>query len=91
MSRETGGEAFFPGSARQLQAIYARILDELGSRYTLGYESTDTQRDGKFRKVQVRVTAPSAKGAKVRTRTGYLAPIKRSGGLKPAGYVLPPQ
>jgi Ca-activated chloride channel family protein len=78
MARETGGEAFFPGSARQLQSIYARILDELASRYTVGYESTNTSTDGKFRKVQVRVTAASAKGAKIRTRTGYLAPVKRS-------------
>ena len=77
MARETGGEAFFPGSVRQLQSIYARILDELASRYTIGYESANKTTDGKFRKVQVRVTAPSAKGAKVRTRTGYLAPIKR--------------
>ena len=77
MSRETGGEAFFPGSSRQLQSIYARILDELSSRYTVGYESTNIKADGKFRKVQVRVTAPAGKGAKVRTRTGYLAPIKK--------------
>ena len=77
MSRETGGEAFFPGSSRQLQSIYARILDELSSRYTVGYESPNIKADGKFRKVQVRVTAPAGKGAKVRTRTGYLAPIKK--------------
>lgn len=77
MARETGGEAFFPPSVRHLQAIYARILDELSSRYTIGYESTNRKVDGKFRKVQVRVTAPSAKGAKVRTRTGYLPLIKR--------------
>ena len=77
MSRETGGEAFFPSSVRELQSIYARILDELASRYTIGYESANPKKDGKFRKVQVKVVAPSAKGAKVRTRTGYLAPVVR--------------
>lgn len=77
LARETGGNAYFPGSVRALQTVYARILDELGSRYTLGYESTNTKADGRFRKVQVRLTAPSARSARVRTRSGYLAPIKR--------------
>ena len=31
--------------------------------------------DGKFREVQVRLTKPEVKGAKVRTRSGYLAPL----------------
>ena len=77
LARETGGDAYFPGSTRELQSVYAHILDELGSRYTLGYESTNTKTDGKFRKVQVRVTAASAKSAKLRTRSGYLAPTRK--------------
>jgi VWFA-related protein len=77
MARETGGDAFFPGSTRELQSVYARILDELDSRYTLGYESTNTKADGKFRKVQVRLTAAGAPAARLRTRSGYLAPIRR--------------
>jgi Ca-activated chloride channel homolog len=77
LARETGGEAYFPASTRELQSVYARILDELGSRYTLGYESTNPKTDGKFRKVQVRVTAPAAKSANLSTRSGYLAPTPR--------------
>jgi Ca-activated chloride channel family protein len=76
MARETGGTAFFPGSTRELQSVYARILDELDSRYTLGYESTNTSADGKFRKVQVRLTGAGA-SARLRTRSGYIAPIRR--------------
>jgi hypothetical protein len=68
------GDAFFPSSPKELHKIYARILDEIGSRYTIGYVSTNTKPDGKFRKVQVRLTIPEHKSAKVRTRTGYLAP-----------------
>ena len=74
IARETGGDAFFPSSARELNEQYARILDELGSRYTIGYVSTNTQADGKFREVEVKLTRPEARGAKVRTRTGYMAP-----------------
>jgi Ca-activated chloride channel family protein len=73
IARETGGEAFYPGSVEELTEAYAKILDELGSRYTMGYVSTNLKRDGKFREVQVRVTRPDLKGAKVRTRSGYLA------------------
>jgi Ca-activated chloride channel family protein len=74
LAREAGGEAFFPSSPKELHKIYARILDEIGSRYTIGYVSTNTKPDGKFRKVQIKLTSPEHKSAKVRTRTGYLAP-----------------
>jgi VWFA-related protein len=77
LARETGGEAFFPGNKRDLQTAYARILDELGSRYTIGYERSAARADGRFHKIQVRLTAPSPKDAKIRTRSGYLAPGKR--------------
>jgi Ca-activated chloride channel family protein len=74
IARETGGDSFFPGSPRDLNEQYARILDELGSRYTIGYVSTNRVADGKFRKVEVKLTKPDLRGAKVRTRTGYMAP-----------------
>ena len=74
LARETGGDAFFPASVRELHGIYARILDELGSRYTLGYVSSNPAADGRFRKVQVRLATPALKSAKVRTRSGYIAP-----------------
>jgi Ca-activated chloride channel family protein len=77
MARETGGDAFFPSSVKELQSVYARILDELGSRYTIGYESTNPKADGKFRKVQVKLANPDAKNVRIRTRSGYLAPVKR--------------
>ena len=77
MARETGGEAFFPGSKRDLETVYSRILAELGSRYTIGYESTNTKADGKFRKVQVRLKPPHDKASKVRTRSGYIVPVRR--------------
>jgi Ca-activated chloride channel family protein len=74
LARETGGEAYFPSSARDVTAVYARIRAEIDGRYTLGYVSTDPARDGRFRKIDVRVRAPLASGTRVRTRSGYLAP-----------------
>jgi Ca-activated chloride channel family protein len=74
LARETGGEAYFPSSARDVTAIYARIRAEIDGRYTLGYVSTDSARDGRFRKIDVRLRTPLAPGTHVRTRSGYLAP-----------------
>lgn len=76
VAHQTGGAAFYPGRKEDLEKIYGRILDELKSRYTLGYVSTNAAKDGTFRKVQVRVRAPEVSGLKVRTRPGYFAPIR---------------
>lgn len=76
VAHQTGGEAFYPMGRQALDDIYKRILDEIGARYTLGYIPTNRVADGKWRKIDVRATAPSAKGAKVRTRPGYFAPIR---------------
>jgi Ca-activated chloride channel family protein len=77
IARDTGGDAYFPVSANQIHEIYAKILDELLSRYTLGYVPLNRTADGRFRKLEVKVTRPDAKGVKVRTRPGYYAPRNR--------------
>jgi Ca-activated chloride channel family protein len=73
IARETGGEAYFPSSKEELTKFYERIRDDLLYRYTLGYVPAGRPPDGKFRKIEVKVTKPDLKGAKVRTRSGYLA------------------
>jgi VWFA-related protein len=79
IAREAGGEAFFPKSANEIHQVYARILDEVSSRYTLGYVSTNPRTDGRFRRVEVRLTRPDLRGAKVRSRSGYLAVLVAGG------------
>ena len=73
-AKESGGDVLFPATPKELHPFYARILDELSSRYTLGYVSTNSRADGKLRKVEVRLTDSAHRGAKIRTRAGYLAP-----------------
>ncbi|TAK18764.1 MAG: VWA domain-containing protein [Acidobacteria bacterium] len=73
MARQTGGDAFFPEDVRDLNAIYAKILDELGSRYTLGYLPPNPVEDGKWRKIEVKLTRPELQKSKVRARLGYFA------------------
>jgi Ca-activated chloride channel homolog len=71
LSQETGGRAFFPTSAAELNAIYSQISDELASQYTLGYTSKNARRDGSWRRVIVR---PNRTNATARTKQGYYAP-----------------
>jgi Ca-activated chloride channel family protein len=71
LSSETGGKAFFPTDARELQKIYQSIWDELSSQYALAYSSTNPKRDGAWRRVQVRIAKP---GLTARTKQGYYGP-----------------
>jgi Ca-activated chloride channel family protein len=72
----TGGIALFPGSMKELDAMYGRIGEEIRSQYTLGYVSTNTAKDGKWRKVEVKVKRPASAKLVVRTREGYFGATK---------------
>jgi VWFA-related protein len=67
----TGGSYSLADSLESIDEFYDRILEELFSQYTLGYMSTNTKRDGRYRKIKVEVLR---KGLKWRARKGYLGP-----------------
>jgi Ca-activated chloride channel homolog len=73
LSEQTGGRTFFPQVANDLAAVYGEIKAELSSQYSLAYESTNSGRDGRFRRVSVLIARPGAIG---RTRPGYYAPTR---------------
>jgi Ca-activated chloride channel homolog len=73
IAETTGGRAFFPRSARELDAIYELVLAEVRAQYTVGYISDNEKTDGSWRKVEVRVRR---KNVRVRARKGYFAPLK---------------
>ena len=79
MAAITGGQAFFPTSIKELEKIYEKIQREIAARYSLGYSSTDTRKDGAWRKVDIKLKRPDLKGARLRTRTGYFAPYREGG------------
>ena len=60
-------------NTNNLDAALSRMLSDVGSYYLLGYYSTNTRLDGKFRRLTVRVKRP---GVDVRARPGYLAPTE---------------
>jgi Ca-activated chloride channel family protein len=71
-AQETGGRAFFPGAASELDGIYAQIADELASQYALAYSSRNPRRDGQWRRIVVRTTRPELAA---RTKQGYFGPV----------------
>jgi len=72
ISNETGG--FAAVNRNDFSTTFARIVSENSTYYVLGYTSTDTRRDGRFRKIDIRVSRP---GLEVRARKGYVAPKGR--------------
>jgi Ca-activated chloride channel family protein len=72
----TGGQAFFPTSAKQLDEVYGKVLAEIRAQYTLGYVSTNARTDGAWRKVEVRLTRKDDRGLRTRSRKGYFAPYR---------------
>jgi Ca-activated chloride channel homolog len=76
MAQITGGQAFFPSNVKELDKIYDKIQREIAARYSLGYVSSDTRKDGAWRKVTIKVKRPDLKDVKLRTRTGYFAPYQ---------------
>jgi VWFA-related protein len=78
-SEFTGGAAYFPRFQTELPAIFKNISQLLRNQYSIAYASTNTKKDGKFRKIRVEVNSnlTDAKGKpiklKVLTRKGYIA------------------
>jgi Ca-activated chloride channel family protein len=72
----TGGKAYFPGVAKDLDGVFDKIREEVSSRYSLGYLSSDLRTDGAWRGVEIKLLRPDLKGARLRTRSGYFAPYK---------------
>jgi VWFA-related protein len=78
----TGGFAAMHTNAPEVRVPNA--FHESSSYYLVGFRPPDTKRDGRFRRVEVKVNRP---GAEVRTRGGYYLPNdakSRSNARKPA-------
>jgi len=72
LTRDTGGRAYFPTSLSELDSVYDRIAEELRTLYSVGYVSSNARRDGKWRRIVVRV--PGREGLTIRHKLGYYAP-----------------
>ena len=71
LARETGARAFFPASVHDLNGVYQDIAEELEAQYSIAYAPANSQPDGRFRRIVVRVTADP--DYRPRARAGYTA------------------
>jgi Ca-activated chloride channel family protein len=74
---ETGGRLFRVDDVAEMSDIAEKISTELRDQYVIGYRPKDLTRDGKWRKVKVKVNSPQGlPQLTVHARTGYYAPLQ---------------
>ena len=69
LSSDTGGKAFF--DANDFAPAFAQVQRDTSAYYAVGFHSTNPVRDGKYRKLTIKVNRP---GVKLEYRPGYYAP-----------------
>jgi VWFA-related protein len=69
LADETGGFAIL--NSNDFRTAFDRLQKDNSNYYVLGYYPTNDRRDGRFRKLEVKVTRP---GLQVRSRKGYVSP-----------------
>lgn len=77
LSEQTGGRAYAAPNDSVLPTIARKIGIELRNQYVLAYTPSNQDRDGKYRKVEVKLKEPTGLPAlKARWRLGYYAPVE---------------
>ncbi len=84
MAEETGGEAFFPKSLSEVNAITSQIAHDIRNQYIIGYKPDIPQSAGGFRVVRVDAQAKGYKKLQVRTRSGYYAGQAQASSINPS-------
>ena len=89
LARDTDG--LDPTYDNDIGAVLRRMAADLSAFYLLGYYSTNTAFDGRFRRIEVRVKPP---GIQVTSRRGYRAPtaptepVPREGAARPSSSAI---
>ena len=69
LSTDTGGKAFF--DSNDFAPAFAQVQNDTSAYYAIGFHSTNQARDGKYRKLTIKILKP---GVKLEYRPGYYAP-----------------
>jgi Ca-activated chloride channel family protein len=77
IAKMSGGRLFHATDTATLPDIMKQISNELRNQYAIGYKPSDLVRDGRWRRVKVRVNPPrDARHLQVYARAGYYAPTQ---------------
>jgi hypothetical protein len=69
LSSDTGGKAFF--DSNDFSPAFQRIQQDTSAYYVIGFRSTDTAKDGRYRRLSIKINRPNVK---LEYRPGYYAP-----------------
>jgi VWFA-related protein len=69
LASDTGGKAFL--DSNDLGQVFDRVQRDTSVYYVLGYKSSNAVKDGKYRRIQVKINRP---GLNLDFRKGYYAP-----------------
>jgi Ca-activated chloride channel family protein len=75
LAKSSGGKVFPVDDLSAARAAFKSVADEIGTKYSLGYYSSNEKRDGTYRKIKVELKGVPA-GTVIRAREGYTAPSK---------------
>ncbi len=77
ISDVTGGRTFTIGNTNELADVATKIGIELRNQYVLGYRPSNPSKDGKWRKIKVKLNPPKGlPPLHVYAKTGYYAPTE---------------
>ena len=71
LAEQTGGQAYFPKSLKEVDRIAAEVAQDIRTQYTIAYRSTKPPTLGGYRQIHVEAKEKGFSKLQVRTRTGY--------------------
>ena len=77
LAEQTGGRVLLPSDPKAVAKAFAKIGEELRSRYAVSYKPADFMPDGRYRKIEIQARQTGEK-LEVRARKGYRARLASS-------------
>ena len=71
LAMQTGGQAYFPHSLRDVDGVAREVAADIRAQYTIAYRSSKPPQLGGYRQVHVEAREKGYRGLQVRTRAGY--------------------
>ena len=90
LSQETGGQAYFPRSVKEVDAIAKEVANDIRTQYTIAYHSTKSPTLGGYRQVHVEAKDKGYGKLSVRTRTGYYPRVTNPAAAPAGGAATTP-
>jgi len=79
LASQTGGQAYFPRSLKEVDGIAQAVAADIRQQYTIEYRSTKSPELGGYRQIHVEAKEKGYRGLQVRTRSGYFPKVAGAG------------